>query len=331
MTQASIPVQDQVNCKYCGQLHAIRPETLNKVQIRCSRCNLQLNLATPHIRFRHMDPAVYRHPLDHESQEQLKALPGVDKVLTKLLEYSQEAFGEPFFAMSCLQASEKQYPDLFVKLQVVCQTLGLLNTPTLYVAPEGLISSSTWGTYSGGIDKPFIVFPSALLDRLTEEEVLAVLAHEVGHLHCNHQALKVAADFLQLIKGKTVKKSPMMALLENITPPVQNALLIWRSKADFSADRTSLLVLQEPRQIAQLLLKQAGGTDPSKARLDTFLNQADNFERQPLLNWLEKSWPLQICSQLPAMAVWRMSEILAWTSEEMKTYGYSKIIKVFAA
>jgi Zn-dependent protease with chaperone function len=334
MTNASASAasaQSQVSCTYCGQVHAIKPETLSKIQIRCSRCKLLLGQSDHHSRFRHMDPAVYRHPLDHEAQDHLKALPGVDNVLKKLLEYAQEAFGDTFFAMNCLRAGTKQFPDLHAKLQVACQTLGMTTVPDLYVAPDGLVPGSAWGTFSGGLDRPFIVFPSSLLDRLTEEEVLAVLAHEIGHFHCNHHALKVAADFLMILKGKVLKKSPMLALLDSITPPVQNALFLWRRKADLSADRTSLLVLQNTQLMAQLLAQHVGGQNLDRVNLDEFLAQASNFERQPLLTWLEKSWPLQLCDRVPAMGVWRMAELLNWTSEEMKTYGYSKIIKVFAA
>lgn len=330
MTQASASLS-QVTCTYCGQVHALKPETLSKIQIRCSRCKLQLGESAHHSRFRHMDPAVYRHPLDHEAQDHLKALPGVDNVLKKLLEYSQEAFGEGFFAMNCLRVSDKQFPDLAAKLQVACQTLGMTTVPELYVAPDDLVPGSAWGTYSGGLDRPFIVFPSSLLDLLTEEETLAVLAHEIGHFHCNHHALKVAADFLMILKGKVLKKSPMLALLDSITPPVQNALFLWRRKADLSADRTSLLVLQNTRQIAQLLAQHVGGQNLDRVNLDEFLVQASNFDRQSLLTWLDKSWPLQLCDRVPALGVWRMAELLAWTSDEMKTYGYSKIIKVFAA
>lgn len=330
MTHASAS-ENQVKCTYCGHLHAIKPETLRKIQIRCSRCRLQLGQTDHHSHFRHMDPAVYRHPLDHEAQDQLKALPGVDNVLKKLLEYSQEAFGDVFFSMNCLRASEKQFPDLYAKLLVACHTLGLNNVPDLYVSPEGLVPGSPWGTYSGGLDRPFIVFPGSLLEHLTEEEVLAVLAHEVGHMHCNHHALKIAADFLMILKGKALKKSPMLALVDSITPPVQNSLFLWRRKADLSADRTSLLVLQNTQQMAQLLAQSAGGPNLERVNLEAFLDQASHFERQPLLSWLEKSWPLQLCERVPALGVWRMAELLAWTSDEMKTYGYSKIIKVFAA
>lgn len=331
MNQAAALPPDRIACAYCGQEHALKPETLKKIQVRCSRCKLLMTQQS-HVRFLHLDPAIYRHPMDSEAQQQLKALPGVDNVIRKLLEFAQEAFGESFFAANCLLASESQYADLYAKLAVACRTLGLSVRPQLFIAPEGLVAASGWGTFSGGFERPFIVFPVNLLNRLEEHELLALLAHEVGHFHCHHHALKVAADFLQLLMGQNLRRSPLISFLENLPSSVLNALLSWRRKADFSADRSSLLVLQNTQQMAELLMKLAGNLSPGRGQFQAFVQQARTLDRAAQLQWLEKNWPLQIGGQLPAFAVWRMSELLVWTSEDlMQSYGYTKILKVFAA
>ncbi|PIQ28731.1 hypothetical protein COW36_11810 [bacterium (Candidatus Blackallbacteria) CG17_big_fil_post_rev_8_21_14_2_50_48_46] len=328
----STPVQEQntVNCSFCGKTHSIRPETLSKIEIRCSQCKLMLS-STPHSHFQHLDPAVYRHQLDTDSQQHLRSLPGVDNIIRKLLDFAQEAFPESFFAANCIQASPQQYADLHAKLEVACRTLGMTLRPHLYISPEDMVSSTGWGTFSGGTDKPFIVLPVTLLENFEEHEILAVLAHEMGHFQLNQHAVKVAADFLQLMLTKPLRRNPMGAFLENITPPVQNALLNWRYKADLSADRSALLVLQNPEQLAQLLMKIAGNASESTNTLENFITQARNLDRQSILNWLDKPGVQQLCPTPPRFAVWRMAELLSWTSDDMKTYGYSKIIKVFAA
>lgn len=327
-TPASI--SNLIACTYCGHEHHLKSETLHRIQVRCSRCKLLLT-QQPYARFMHLDPAVYRHPLDTEAQDQLKVLPGVDAIIRKLLDFSQEVYGESFFAANCLLASETQYGDLYAKLAIACHTLGLNFQPRLFIAPSGLLPGNGWQTFSGGLERPFIVFPVNLLEKLEEHEILALLGHEVGHFHCNHHALKVAADFLQLLMGKQLRKNPLSSWLDNLTPPLLNALLSWRRKADFTADRSSLLVLQNPQQMAELLMKLAGHQFPGRGNFQEFIQQARLLDRTTQLQWLEKNWPLQIFEPLPNFAVWRMSELLIWTSEDlMQSYGYTKILKVFA-
>jgi Zn-dependent protease with chaperone function len=46
--------------------------------------------------------------------------------------------------------------------------------------------------------KPFIVVHTALLELLSPAEVQAVLAHELGHLKCDHGVWLTAANVLAL-------------------------------------------------------------------------------------------------------------------------------------
>ena len=48
--------------------------------------------------------------------------------------------------------------------------------------------------FTGGVEKPIIVLHSALVERLNDEETLAVIAHEVGHIHAEHVLYLTAAQ-----------------------------------------------------------------------------------------------------------------------------------------
>jgi Zn-dependent protease with chaperone function len=320
------------HCAFCGHPHAIRPETLTRIQSRCSRCKLVLK-TDKHPHFAHLEPTIYRHPLDVAAKKHLSSLPGSDTAILKLVKHCAEFLSEEFLSASCLIASEKQYPALYAKLEIACRILGLSLQPRIFVSPEGLFSAAPDKIWSGGREHPFIVFPAPLLDKFEEHEILALLAHEVGHLHCQHHALRLAADFLQMLMNAMLRRSPMAQLFENLTHPVQSALLTWRQMANLSADRASLLVLQNPEQFSQLLLKLAGHSDPTPTAQAAFTAQANRLDRQAVLTWLEKQWPQQLDLRPPSLAVWRMAEILSWTSEENLTavYGYSKIIKIFSS
>ena len=72
---------------------------------------------------------------------------------------------------SAVKVTPLQCPDLHAKLQVVCTTLGV-DMPDLFIQQNPIVNA-----FTGGVDKPVIVLHSGLLERLNDEETLAVIAH----------------------------------------------------------------------------------------------------------------------------------------------------------
>jgi hypothetical protein len=60
--------------------------------------------------------------------------------------------------------------------------------------------------------------------------------------------------------------------------PIQFALLEWSRKAELSSDRAGLLASQDPVASMRGFLKLAGGGDSSETDLDTFMEQAREYE-----------------------------------------------------
>src|SRR6185369_17040530 len=188
-----------------------------------------------------LDPDTYIHPLDRQALQALRKIPGIDTLLRKLLEVTHERYSRVLFSANSVRVSERQCPDLDAKLDVVCSTLGI-EKPELYISVAGPQGGLGFNAFTGGVEKPFIVVYSALLERLDDMEVLAVLAHEAGHIHCQHLLYKVAADLLFLLTDVVLRRSPFAGFADLLSLPVQIALLTWRHKAELSCDRTALLV-----------------------------------------------------------------------------------------
>lgn len=326
--------ENKVNCQYCGWPNAISLQALERVQVRCARCKLQLSKDQNHLQFRHLDPAVYMHFQDSEAMERLKKLPGALGVVQKMAPLADQMFGEAFFAANGLRISDKQYPDLYAKLLAACETMGIHTQPHLYLSSVDLFGEMGMYTYSGGNNAhPFIAISPLMLEELDEMDVLAALAHELGHIHCGHMDFKVTADFLCLVVHKVFKKTPLENIAESISLPVQQAILTWRVKANLSADRTALLVTQQEKVLFSLLLKLAGGTVASRANLEAFAQQALELNSHAVEQWLEKYWQQFIyVNRSFQFPVWRAAELIGWTREDQKkSYGFKDIVKIFAA
>ena len=109
-----------------------------------------------------------------------------------------------------------------------------------------------FNAFSFGLDeKPYIVVGEALLNTLTEQEIVALVGHELGHIGCGHMLYHTLAEFL--LQGVTLSASALGVPL--IEAPLRLALLSWRRESEVSADRASLLVTESVEVVRSLLQK----------------------------------------------------------------------------
>src|ERR671921_2861812 len=197
--------EDQMNnvhsirCRYCGQRNQVRSDGGDA---RCGRCRLPLSDA-PHKKFARLDKDEYIHPADRRALAALRAIPGIDTALKKLLEVTGESAIRVIFTASAVKVTPKQCPDLYYKLQIACTTLGV-DMPELFVQQNPIVNA-----FTGGVKQPIIVLHSALIERLNDEETLAVLAHEVGHIHAEHVLYLTAAHLLEALANVAIAAAPV--------------------------------------------------------------------------------------------------------------------------
>ena len=172
---AVIAERYSVRCRFCGQKNAVKEDYVNGEAV-CGRCRLPLSNA-PHKKFADLSKHEYVHPADSKALAALRAIPGIDSALKKLLSVTGESAIRVTFMASAVKVTPQQCPDLHAKLQIACTTLGV-DMPELYIQQNPIVNA-----FTGGVEKPIIVLHSSLLERLSDEEVLAVIAHEVGHIH----------------------------------------------------------------------------------------------------------------------------------------------------
>src|SRR6266496_577296 len=133
--------------------------------------------------------------------------------------------GEPRCGRCRMPLSDKphkKFPDLHAKLQIACTTLGV-DMPDLFVQQNPVANA-----FTGGVERPVIVLYSQLIERLTDEEVLAVVAHEVGHIHAEHVLYLTAARLIEFLATTAVSVSPLATIVkELLTMTMRSALLAW--------------------------------------------------------------------------------------------------------
>src|SRR5215204_4133222 len=293
-----------IRCRYCGQRNQIRTDN---GEPRCGRCRLPLS-DEPHKKFARLDKDQYIHPADRRALAALRQIPGIDTALKKLLALTGESAIRVIFTASAVKVTPTQCPDLYAKLQIACTTLGV-DMPDLFVQQNPIVNA-----FTGGVKKPIIVLHSALIERLNDEETLAVIAHEVGHIHAEHVLYITAARLMEALTNAALAASPVAALITQIVSlTMRSALLAWARRAELSCDRAALLVTQDPDVIGRTMMKLAGGTFASKIDYDLFLAQAREFQKNYDQKALDRFWADIINAGLThPFPVWRVAEIMSW-------------------
>ncbi|MGI8470400.1 MAG: M48 family metallopeptidase [Pyrinomonadaceae bacterium] len=306
---AAVAERYSVRCRYCGQKNSVREDYKNN-QAVCGRCHLPLS-NEPHKKFADLSKHDYIHPSDSKALAALRAIPGIDSALKKLLAVTGESAIRVMFMASAVKVTPKQCPDLHAKLQIACTTLGV-EMPELYVQQNPVVNA-----FTGGVEKPVIVLHSALIERLTDEEKLAVIAHEVGHIHAEHVLYLTAAQLLLALAHIPLGSLPVAGIIKDIlSASMRGALMAWMRRAELSCDRAAMLVVQDKDVIGKTMMKLCGGTFASSVDYDLFLEQAKEFQKNYDEKMLDKFWADIITAGLShPFPVWRVAEIMKWVDD----------------
>ncbi len=257
----------------------------------------------------------FRHPLDLEATQALKQIPGLDMMVRNLLgPVAEQVFYVENIASSVL-VGENQLPDLHNLLLEACKILDI-EPPQLYLRQHPAPNAYTFAMRG---KQPFIVVHTSLIDMLTPEEIQAVIAHELGHLKCDHSVNLTPVNLL-ILSAATV---PLIGAV--LAQSIQSQLLEWVRCAEFTCDRAALLATQNPKAVMSVLMKLAGGspTLAPQLNLDAFIAQArayDDISKTELGETVKAARTAQLTHPVPVL---RAREIDHWaTSKE-----YQKLLQ----
>lgn len=257
----------------------------------------------------------FRHPLDKEATKALKQIPGLDMMVRNLLgPLAEQVFYVENIASSVL-VSDKQLPHLHQLLLEACKILDI-EPPQLYIKQHPAPNAYTFAMRG---KQPFVVVHTSLIDMLTPEETQAVIAHELGHLKCDHSVYLTPVNILILAANILPNVGAVLA------QAIQAQLLEWVRCAEFTCDRAALLATQDPKVVMSVLMKLAGGS-PSIApqlNLDAFIEQArayDDISKNELGEMVKTARTAQLTHPVPVL---RAREIDRWASGK----DYEKLLQ----
>jgi Zn-dependent protease with chaperone function len=216
--------------------------------------------------FKGLSPEMFAHEDDMATTKALSQLPLIPTLAKRTLLILEQALTVEQLSSSIL-VGPNQMPRLYRAVQQASNILDI-TPPELYVRQSAIPNAFTLA-FRG--KKPYIIITTGLLDLLTDEEILAVLGHEIGHLKCEHAVWVTLLNIL-------------VQFTDAISPILRNRVLNWQRSAEFSSDRAALLVTQNTRVVASVLMKLCGGSSKNEymkeMNVDSFLEQARQLERE---------------------------------------------------
>ncbi|HWR11819.1 MAG TPA: M48 family metallopeptidase [Rectinemataceae bacterium] len=249
-----------------------------------------------------IDPKSWEHPADKAALSAVRQLKGIDELVKIVLSATTERSLKLIHLASSVKVTEKQFPKLNAMLNDIVDTFDWDYRPDMFVTQSPFLNAGVLG-----VKEPFILINSSVLRNFEENEIAAIIAHEMGHIMSGHALYKtliwiLTTISLSFLPGGELAVNAIMAVLAE-----------WDRKSELTADRAEILATQDEMPSCNVLMKMAGAEDLSQVNLNEFFLQAKEYEDQKtvldsihkILNQVWQSHPFPVI---------RLQELKSWTS-----------------
>src|ERR671916_2355111 len=200
-----------------------------------------------------ISPKAYEHPADRAATAALHAIPMLDAIVRKLIEFGYERALRQQFLAASVRLGEDQLPETWADWNAVCARLDLPERYDLYLTQFPVTNAMAIGAGT-----PMVVINSRCVDLFDDLEMRTVLGHEAGHILSDHVLYRTA---LLILLQLSPLRLPLFAGLPLVA--VQYVLLEWFRAAELSSDRAATLVNRDPLVTCRTLMVMAGGVRSS--------------------------------------------------------------------
>jgi Zn-dependent protease with chaperone function len=132
---------------------------------------------------------------------------------------------------TAVKVSDEQYPRVFEAAKAAGAALRV-RVPVVFAAPSSSIKVKVLGTE----DAPHLIVNLELAEKLDDTELVAAIAHELGHVQNGHILYTTALHYLNTSAAFFVRW---------VVQPAIMTLQAWSRRAEVTCDRASLLAVRD--------------------------------------------------------------------------------------
>jgi Zn-dependent protease with chaperone function len=255
-------------CKTCGGggLH------LDPAADICTECGWLRPLYPGYL----LDRTVFLWAQDGQAMNTLQNM----SVLSSIARTVSDKVGRPWIEATYngILIGPNQLPHVWKLAVLAARLIGVPYMPDVYVSGD-----SMWNTYTFGSDSSsFIVLGTAMLTNFHDDDLLFVLAREMGHCRAGHALWKTVIRFMA---GDLSGHTGVLAggLLNAISPTkliggaLEMPLMAWSRQSEVTADRAGLLAIGDVALARRVLLTWSirSATLMKQVNIDEWMKQED--------------------------------------------------------
>jgi Zn-dependent protease with chaperone function len=258
-------------------------------------------------------------PVEYEHKDEadlIGALNGnivINKVFDVASEYGIERALTLEHTGSSIEVTSSNLSDIYSVFNSACRILDIENKPKLYIESNYDINA-----FTSGINNPIIVLTTGAIEKLSKQELLSTIGHELGHIKSKH----IKYNLLEMV----------LPFIKNLIPAIGGlltegaAVLLYRFNriSELTADRAGLLACQNIDAVTTKLMKISGfpGSYYDKIDVSEFTKQYNDFQE---INDKAFTKVVNMFTMLHASHPWtinRAKEINSWYASG----AYDKIL-----
>lgn len=249
MMNMNIGVASAPQCPCCGGAG----ELLNPKIIVCPQCGWLRPLAAGYT----VDPSAFQWAQDGSAMAKLRSIGPLNSAARGISDKVGRRWIE--VTLNGIRLGNDQFPAIYSQAVRAAQLLGLAYMPDVYLSGEQAWDAATYGS-----DKEsFLVIGTALVSNFQGDELLFLLAREMGHVRAGHALWKTVIHFLVGAQGpsKGMMSGGILSMIVNpfnmIEDAIELPLLAWARQAEITADRAGLLAVGSEEVARRALLSWA--------------------------------------------------------------------------
>ena len=163
---------------------------------------------------------------------------------------------------AAVKVTDEQYPRVYRAAKAAGAALHV-RVPAVFAAPSGAIKVKVLGTE----DAPHLIVNLDIAERLSDDALVAAIAHELGHVQNGHIFYATALHYLT---------SSAAFYVRWVVQPAIMTLQAWSRRAEVTCDRAALLAVRDLDKTLQALVELELG-----AGVDAAFNAEDYLRAVP--------------------------------------------------
>lgn len=216
-------------------------------------------------------PEDYQHSGEVVAMKVLKAVPLMDKVMDYYLAWSLKLDTYPAIFGNYYKVTEESCPRLYNLYKVALKRLDMDKEYPLFVTLAFEYNACAFGGA-----EPFLVINSSFLKDCTDDELLFILGHEIGHIKSGHTTyFNIARNLNKILSG-------IHHVTAVLSIGIEYAMEEWFRNAEYTSDRAGVIAsggnMQACYSAVMKLLGQSERIADMDFSVEKVLKQAKDFE-----------------------------------------------------